>query len=297
MYDDILLFIKVVDYGGFTQASKHTSIPQPTISRRIKMLENDLNLVLIKRNSRYLELTQYGVELYHKFKDHENNNRMLLDGLYSQTQTIKGSLNVSLPPYLSSVLFDSSIPDFIRENPNLQLNIHYLYQDINMTKDNLDIAILAFAPIQQTQKAKLVHRSKIILCCTPEYIKKFGKLETLDDRDKHILVGPILRDNSKPSTVFMYEETTGVSSPILVTEKLRINGYSHVYNMVYAHNAVACLLESTTRDDIASGKLVRLIPDYHFGYIEFYLMSNLAINDARYLAFTAFIQQCLGKLL
>ena len=59
-YDDILLFVKLVNIGTFSGLAKSINVTQSTISKKIQKLEQQLNLQLIHRNSRTLELTADG---------------------------------------------------------------------------------------------------------------------------------------------------------------------------------------------------------------------------------------------
>lgn len=57
-------FIAVVDYGNFTKAAEKTYTSQPTISTHIKALEEELGVNLISRDTKNIEVTQKGKELY-----------------------------------------------------------------------------------------------------------------------------------------------------------------------------------------------------------------------------------------
>ncbi len=57
-------FKAVVDYGNFTKAAEKTFTSQPTISTHIKALEEELGVSLIVRDTKNIEVTQKGMELY-----------------------------------------------------------------------------------------------------------------------------------------------------------------------------------------------------------------------------------------
>ena len=58
--NNILLFINVVQAGGFSSASQKLDIPANTISRRIGQLEDSLGVLLLIRTTRKLNLTTAG---------------------------------------------------------------------------------------------------------------------------------------------------------------------------------------------------------------------------------------------
>ena len=62
-------FVEVVDHKGMTNASKHLFIAQPTISKAIKDLEQELDMTLFDRSKRQLVLTDAGSIFYKKCKE------------------------------------------------------------------------------------------------------------------------------------------------------------------------------------------------------------------------------------
>ena len=57
-------FVAVVDYKSFSEAAKHLYLTQPTISSHIQALEKELNTCFLIRNTRGVELSESGKELY-----------------------------------------------------------------------------------------------------------------------------------------------------------------------------------------------------------------------------------------
>jgi len=296
MYDDILLFIKIVNFGGFTQTARQTNIPQPTISRRMKQLEKNLGLTLIKRDSRNLELTPHGKNLYAKFKDHELHNLQLINELYKTEREINGTLNVAIPHGFANYTIDPFIGLFANLYPNLKLNIHYLYRDVNMIKENFDFAIVGHQPQQGNQKIRLIYRSKQIICCTPGYIKKYGLLEHPNEHVKHKILGPIDVSGTRPAKVNLYQESDGKAIPLNLLSNIRINCIMHINKIIESDEFISGTAEEFLYEGLAKGTLIRVLPEYHAGYIEFYLMTNIDQKDVRAIAFKQFLDDCLNKL-
>lgn len=62
--NDLQLFVKVVDHGGFTAASRALQVPKQTLSKRIAELERLAGVRLIQRTSRSFTVTDLGLDLY-----------------------------------------------------------------------------------------------------------------------------------------------------------------------------------------------------------------------------------------
>lgn len=57
-------FVAVVEYESFTEAAKKTYLSQPTISSHIKLLEDELQIKLIQRNTKTIHVTEKGREVF-----------------------------------------------------------------------------------------------------------------------------------------------------------------------------------------------------------------------------------------
>jgi hypothetical protein len=66
-------FVEIVEARGYTRASERLFIAQSALSRQVKELEADLDVVLLKRDAKAFELTQAGQDFY------ERSRRILLD--------------------------------------------------------------------------------------------------------------------------------------------------------------------------------------------------------------------------
>lgn len=88
MYNPLLdVFIKVVDYGSFTKASKHLFISPTAIMKKINTLENHLNLKLIERNPTGIKLTPAGEIIYKDAKFIIDFSKKSIMNAYSITRT------------------------------------------------------------------------------------------------------------------------------------------------------------------------------------------------------------------
>ncbi|MGV3489321.1 MAG: LysR family transcriptional regulator [Tuberibacillus sp.] len=59
-------FVTIAEEGKITQAAKKLHIAQPPLSQQLKLLEQELGVLLFERNGRHLELTEAGKVLYKK---------------------------------------------------------------------------------------------------------------------------------------------------------------------------------------------------------------------------------------
>ena len=188
MYDELVLFIKIVKAGSFSEASKRTGISPSNITRKIQKFEKDLNFAVLKRDTRNVELTKAGKELYEKFCDLESEYDKTVNKIEHDNQELSGPINVLLPPYFALRVITPYLIDFLEKFPRITLNITYHNIQPNLVKDNFDLAIINHRPSKSSQKIKLLCKGNIIFYCYPAYIEQFGLLSTPQEVEDRLII-------------------------------------------------------------------------------------------------------------
>lgn len=298
MYDEILIFIDLVNRGGFTEVARHLDINQSTVSRKIQQIEKKLGLILIKRNVRQFELTEHGEKLYSLFKGYNGEVSRLLGFLNNADETIQGKLHVALPITFSRYAISPHISEFARKNPKLRLKLHFHHNEVNMLKENYDIVITSHVPRQQTQKLRIIHKVKIILCCSRKYIDNFGLLSNFTSVDKHNFLCQSVASNTMFNELSMFRESDNIKiGNIKIKSNIHLSNYMHAKIIIKNGDYIAAMPEEYIKSELDCGEFIRILPEYYFGYINFYLLKNIEDSDARFIKFREFIDDCMRKYL
>ena len=190
LYDDIFLFVKLINSGSFSKLSQSVNISQGTISKRIQSLEEELHLQLIKRNSRgLLELSPEGESLYNSFSIHEDKLKESLEEVISLQNIVKGSIHVALPLMIYNKIILPHLDGFIAKYPEAKIIISFTGNQIELLKDNFNLAVTMQQPQSQSTKIKLLQKSRIKLFASKTYIEKHGAPIQLDELSQHNIAG------------------------------------------------------------------------------------------------------------
>lgn len=114
-------FVEVVRQGGFSSAAKTVFASQPTISKAVKQLEDEIGAPLLMRIGRGVQLTEAGRIVYTRAiamlseRDHLKAEIAELRGLK------RGTLRIGLPPVGSSILFAPLFAEFRLHNPGIDI--------------------------------------------------------------------------------------------------------------------------------------------------------------------------------
>ncbi|MGC9402045.1 LysR family transcriptional regulator [Vibrio genomosp. F10 str. 9ZC157] len=116
-------FVKVAELGHFTMAAKALHIAQPALSISIKKFEQQLGVVLFKRQDRKVELTHEGKVLLEHAK---RILQQLDDAKLAMEELIgleKGEVRLGAPSMMGSYFFPEILMAFKSHYPNLKLTL------------------------------------------------------------------------------------------------------------------------------------------------------------------------------
>ena len=97
-------FLAVVEHGSILAAAEATGTSQPTLSRKIRELEDSLGVLLLNRTSRGVSLTVYGAAFQEHAESLLRDHQRALERLSSLKHGTHGHARIGLAPALSGYL-------------------------------------------------------------------------------------------------------------------------------------------------------------------------------------------------
>lgn len=159
-------FVHVAEMGSFSKAAAYLSIAQPALSRQIRNLESDLDVLLLHRNGRGVSTTEAGQTLLGRAKtileDLENTEKEIaaLSGMAT------GSATLGVPPTVSQVLITPLIKRFRTFYPAVSVQVVEGFSGhINewLANGRLDVAVLYNAPRTKQLSAERLLTEELFL--------------------------------------------------------------------------------------------------------------------------------------
>jgi DNA-binding transcriptional LysR family regulator len=139
--DDLLLFARVAESGSFSRAAERVQLPKSTVSRRIAALEKRLGERLLQRTTRKLVITEFGQGvLDHARAMSEEVDAALAFALSRQARP-GGRLRVSMPGDFASTALERPLAQFIRDYPEVALELDLSPRRVDLIGENFDLAI------------------------------------------------------------------------------------------------------------------------------------------------------------
>lgn len=115
--------LEVIRHESFTKAAEALHITQPTISKMIKNLEEELGTTLFIRSGKKVKLTDAGHAIVSQSQDIVRLFKNLQSELEDVTNFRKGLIRIGLPPMIGSAVFPSVMSRFMGAYPNLTIRL------------------------------------------------------------------------------------------------------------------------------------------------------------------------------
>lgn len=122
-FRDIRAFIEVANHLSFTKAAEHSYLSQPSLSKAVKKLEEQLNVELFDRSTRRLVLTDAGKIVYRQGQQalaSLNDLPILLEEL---SDGATGEIKIGIPPLIGTLFFPQIARTFHKQYPNVKLEL------------------------------------------------------------------------------------------------------------------------------------------------------------------------------
>lgn len=250
-------FAAVVRYGSFTRAAENTYLSQPTISTHIRALEEELNTQLLLRDTKNLQVTPRGQELY------ECACRMLelQDNLLQRwRQSDQHIIQLGASTIPSAYILPEVLPLYGKENPGSYFVVHQSdsRQVIEGVAGGLfDVGMSGMPCQDETIRCEPFFRDRMVLI-TP-VSRRFLALQSQGEQAlPELLREPIiLRETGSGSqkSADRFLAQMGLrENELRVTA--RVNDQESIKNLVSGGLGVSIVSEKAVRDFVAEKRLL-----------------------------------------
>jgi len=252
------VFARVAAARSFSAAARELGISQATASKHVQTLENWLGIRLLHRTTRRVGLTEAGesffVQCTHILEDMEAARQA------GQTAAkLRGSLRIAAPMAFGSARLAALMVDFMAENPDLSLTVALSDRPVDVIEEGCDLAIRSSS--SPFDDARLMVYALPPLCFTvcaaPDYLAAHGVPAVPADLVRSVC----LIDSRHAGDVWRFTGPHG-ESEVSVSGRLKTDCAILRREAARAGAGVLLAPEFLVQDDIAAGRLVRLLPDY-----------------------------------
>lgn len=262
--NSLIIFDKVAETASFTQAAKALKMPKSNVSFKINQLEDDLGIRLFERSTRNVRITEYGKKI-------RLLTQSLLDGVKEITSLAedvmaepKGNIRISAPYDIGFYLIQAPIVQFLDKYKDVSVELDLSNRYVDLIQEGFDLAIRA-------SERALADSSLVAtkLSATPVRFfapakTAFTRIKTIEELAKH----PLITYRGIDAVVANGRKHVTLPS----TARIRVNDMLSVKVAAMSGSGVGFLPEWMCRDDLAAGRLVKILPDWSGAEANFHVV-------------------------
>jgi DNA-binding transcriptional LysR family regulator len=288
LLNDMALFVEVVKARSFRGAALALGMPNSTISRRIAAFERAIGLRLLHRTTRTVGLTEAGQLYYARCKRIVDEARIAHEHLADMLAEPSGVLRASFPVDFAVTYLAPMITAFAARYPAVTFEFDLAPRQVNLVSEPFDVAIR----IGELEDSQLIARHLASpvpgLYASPGYLAREGEPASPSDLARHACLNMF---KSSRWALANGAETVEVAA----VSRYSVNSAGMLRRLATLDQGVVMMPEAIVADDLAAGKLRRILPGWHGRPVPVYALTETRLLPAKTQRFIEFLRECLAN--
>ena len=248
----------VVEAGSMSGAARRLGTSRSHVSRRLKALEQSMELQLFRRTTRRVEPTQIGWALY----EHAARISQELGALQATVddlgKNLRGHIRLSVPVALGQQIVGPLLLEFAELYPEVSLQLTFSNRIFDLVAAEIDVAIRVTSSPPEALVARDLGPVDWVLCASPAYLQKRGTPQQPDDLLALDMVSVNMPEQRLPLELFDGRQTRTLNlRPRLQTEDMPF-----LKRAAVAGIGCALLPRYSVQHELDQGELTALLPGY-----------------------------------
>ncbi len=285
-------FVRVYETRSFSAAAKDLNLGQPSVSKSVAQLEQELGVQLFLRSTRGLAATDAGHTFYeHAIRTLEQADLALNIGKGADAP-LTGTLRVSGTITFMRRHIIPKLPLFMEQHPHLTIDLLLDDGNIGLVEEGAEVALRMGKLASSSLTARKIGQCRRIVVAAPRYLEKHGRPATPDDLAAHAAI-VLSRGEGGEHVSFTRE---GVSAEVILQPRLRVSALEGLRAAVLAGLGMAVASEWILEDALDGGDVVEVLTDWRMTDLDLWVVlpggARHASPQAR--AFIAFVEEQLA---
>lgn len=261
-FDDLRLLAVLGETRSYTQAARRLGISKASVSVRIAELERAAGVPLVRRTTRSVGLTQAGQQLADETRPAFERIEQSFAGIRDLAGTPRGLVRVTAPVALGRQHIAPTLPAFLRQYPEIRLELDLSDRFVNMAQEGFDLAVRHTQAPPETHVAWLLCPSRSVLVASGDYLRRAGRPEHPSDLARHACL-LYLREVTGQS--WSFERGSGRRGErvvVSVNGPLRANNSEVLREAVLGGLGIGLLPDFSAARHLGPEELVSLLPQW-----------------------------------
>jgi DNA-binding transcriptional LysR family regulator len=254
-------FVCIVESGSISAAARTLKIPQPSLSRRLRTLEDHCGVVLLRRDTHRMSLTEAGHRLLADARAMLTLAEDAVQRLRDDHAVLSGHLRLFATIDFGQSTVTRLIAKFLRSNPDVTAELSYTNRPLHMIQDGYDAGVIVGGITDESVVARPSGKVERYLVASPELVKKHRAAKEPSDLSSWpwlALAGSQFGGSERVTLSGPRgRECSFAIEPVLVSE-----GITSLREAARAGLGICVLADWLAKEDLAARRLVRVLPQW-----------------------------------
>ena len=291
--EDLRVFLTVVRKGGFAAAAEELGLSPAYVSKRILILETTLGSRLLHRTSRRVALTDDGERVQRWAVRILDDVQQLQDELSDAHTAPRGRLHLCSSFGFGRNHVAPAISLLAEQYPELEIRLDVFDRVVDIVHEGFDLEIHVGDDIAGQHIGRRLVTNNRVLCASPDYLKRRGVPESLQDLQQHDCL--VLKERDNAFGIWQLQGPEGEAS-VRVSGPLSSNSGEIV--LQWALDGRGVLLRSMwdVKPLLDQGRLVQVLADYRQSADVWAVYPTRLANSGKLRVCVEFLQAYLRQL-
>jgi DNA-binding transcriptional LysR family regulator len=266
---DLAIFLAVARHRSFRKAAVEMGVTPSALSHSLRAIEERLEVRLVNRTTRGVGLTEAGERLFDRIRPAFLDIEDALDDLDKFRGEPYGKLRINASRIAARLVLLPMVARFLRSYPAVEVEVVADDAFVDTVSTGFDAGVRFGESIAADMIAiPLGPRHRFAVVGSPDHFERSGKPLTPHDLKGH----PCIRYRFPGGSFYRWEfERGGIELEIEVQGSLTLGDQDIMVEATLDGAGLAYLFEEQVQDQIADGRLVRVLEDWCPFYPGFFL--------------------------
>ncbi|HCT2237934.1 TPA: LysR family transcriptional regulator [Klebsiella quasipneumoniae] len=259
LLNDLRVFMLVARRAGFAAAAEELGVSPAFVSKRVSLLEQTLNVVLLHRTTRRVTITEEGERIYEWAQRILQDVDEMMDELSDVRQVPQGTLRIISSFGFGRRVVAPALSALALQYPQLELRFDVQDRLVDLVNEGVDLDIRVGDDIAPNLIARQLAANHRVLCASPQFLARYPPPKQLSDLAA--LPCLVIKERDHPFGIWQLHSKEGQHA-IKVTGPLSSNHGEIVHQWCLDGQGIALRSWWDVRENIASGHLVHVLPEF-----------------------------------
>tara|TARA_B100001939_G_scaffold346979_1_gene367230 strand:+ start:5926 stop:6855 length:930 start_codon:yes stop_codon:yes gene_type:complete len=188
-WNALKIFLAIAEAGSLSAASRKLHMSQPTLSRKLMQLEQDLDSQLFQRLPKGLVLTESGEKILNAVRAMEEMALDVEKAVTGQNKRLEGTVRLTTTEFIGTYWITEEMKLFRDNYPGICVDLNVSMQPIDLLRREADIAIRLGRPMQPDLIGKKLGQFENHMAASTAYLERYGAPRDSAALKEHQIVG------------------------------------------------------------------------------------------------------------